>query len=205
MTPKHYFYINDAAYEENDSRGGKKKQKFSYIQQIENIFSFDQDDGQQQQNVKNSRNGSGPEKNKMESFLKKFFLQVRNSAFANWIIHNLELVPIISPSSYPKLLWDLLNSLILLTFMFNVSLHVAFEYAITKFLPNTLQIIFSILLWVDILINLNTAYYDKGILILDRFQAIKRWISREIQLEIITILPLTYCIFTQLSLENSEE
>jgi hypothetical protein len=70
-------------------------------------------------------------------------------------------LPTINPSSNYKLRFDVLMLFVILFYLFIIPIHIALEIKFIDLAP-FVSIIFPFLLILEILLNLNTGFYDKG-------------------------------------------
>lgn len=111
------------------------------------------------------------------------------------ILHNLH---IFFPEENLRIIWDFNLLFFLLLNIFYVPLTIGFELETydenSLFLPNNLfYFIFNIfpvtIFLIDILVNLNTAYYSKGEYVINRKKIVKNYIMNFLFFDSLTILP----------------
>lgn len=73
-----------------------------------------------------------------------------------------ESIPVIQPSSSMKLLWDFLNMLAIIVSLFGLPLTVIFDFSYQKVIPKYILWIIPNVLIIDVIVNLNTGFFDKG-------------------------------------------
>ena len=112
-----------------------------------------------------------------------------------------KIIPVIKPENRMKLLWDFL--IIFLTFflffVYPIQMSFLFNtYLIdewvndSKSLKNAIEIMFAILFGADIMLKLITAYYEKGLLILNKKKILNHYIKEGIFYDLISYLPLLF-------------
>ena len=92
------------------------------------------------------------------------------------------------PESLPRFLWEILVAVTLLILAFLTPYLESFERnnkSLYEFEENLSLSVFSI----DILLNLNTGYYEKGSIILDREKIIKSYFQFWLWFDLITTIP----------------
>lgn len=80
-----------------------------------------------------------------------------------------ELIPLIHPSSVFKILWDLVSMLLIATFLIFIPLYVTFYDMLDGSVKQFMITLAPIYVFLDVLINLNSSYYEKGLLIRKRY------------------------------------
>ena len=78
----------------------------------------------------------------------------------------LKKLPSFSPSSSIKIIWDFFVLLAILMLLFFIPIHISFNQPIKSFVNNEIltDLTMTIII-MDIIVSLNTGYYEKGILI----------------------------------------
>ncbi|KAL4480339.1 hypothetical protein ABPG74_020855 [Tetrahymena malaccensis] len=71
-------------------------------------------------------------------------------------------IPIIQPSNIIKLFWDLFNMLTVLIFIFFLPIKIIFDFNFTQLLSQQFLCLISVSLILDVVININTGYFEKG-------------------------------------------
>ena len=66
------------------------------------------------------------------------------------------------PSSNAKLRWDFLIMALSMVFVFLIPLHLAFNCSLSFFVTQPFTFSCSVIFLIDILVNINTGYFDKG-------------------------------------------
>lgn len=78
------------------------------------------------------------------------------------------MLPTIEPSSRLKLVWDLLLGVVLIVFFFFIPVHVAINESIHDLTSKMLGYILNICMGIDILLSMNTAYFEKGVTVINK-------------------------------------
>ena len=87
----------------------------------------------------------------------------------------LQKIPLILPSSASKLVWDCIIVINICYFIFSIPIMVAFNLSQSNIINHNILGIMKTLLFLDILINLNTGYFYKGTLIKNRIMIINHY------------------------------
>ncbi|KAL4450829.1 hypothetical protein ABPG74_011671, partial [Tetrahymena malaccensis] len=95
---------------------------------------------------------------KKELLQKKQKYQYFKELFIEYIIN----YPVFNPSSNIKLIWDLLANIISITIMFFIPICFLYGKSLSSLLGRQLNIISPFLLFLDLLIKLNTGFYSQG-------------------------------------------
>jgi len=89
-----------------------------------------------------------------------------------------EMIPLIHPSSVFKILWDLISMLLIAAFLIFIPLYVTFYDMLDVSLKQFMIMLAPIYVSLDVLINLNSSYYEKGLLIRKRSSIILNYWKR---------------------------
>jgi hypothetical protein len=81
----------------------------------------------------------------------------------HYLKNKLELIPIFEPSNYLKIIWDCIQAFVISIFFFFLPIRIAVEQPITNLMPESAYRAGIILIFLDIIIQMNTSYYDKGV------------------------------------------
>ncbi|KAL4497397.1 hypothetical protein ABPG72_011332 [Tetrahymena utriculariae] len=92
----------------------------------------------------------------------------------------LESIPIVNPNSLPKLLWDSLLSFVIVVMLTVVPVKLAVQdHFLSYYLGTELVLILIIVLTIiDILINLNTAFFNNGKIVVKRAQIVMNYLNQ---------------------------
>lgn len=104
-------------------------------------------------------------------------------------------IPILLPSCVFKLIWDMINMVVLILCMFYLPIAVSFHITLTELLSKTFSFIIPLFFFIDILINMNTGYFDKGQVIKSRIKIISYFFKEKLIKEVVCIIPLFILIF----------
>lgn len=74
----------------------------------------------------------------------------------------LKKIAVFDPSSNAKLRWDFLIMALSMVFVFLIPLHLAFNCSLSFFVTQPFTFSCSVIFLIDILVNINTGYFDKG-------------------------------------------
>ena len=100
---------------------------------------------------------------------------------------NFNKIRIIYPEQ--KLTWDCIHLIVILMGFILIPLHITFHNYIKL---NGAGSVFLIIFVIDILISLNTSFYNQGKLIEDRGEIFRHYLSKKSFNDLITILPIAY-------------
>ena len=85
---------------------------------------------------------------------------------------------------------DFIAIIIILIFSFFLSIHSAYHIPLLDLLPITIWWPGILILFLDIFITLNTAYYEKGEIIYDRTLIWKKWLKNSFFFDLLIFFPL---------------
>lgn len=105
-------------------------------------------------------------------------------------------LPLFVPSHTTKLLWDFLNMISIAFFLIFFPLRVAFGLDMFSTIISYISLVIIIL---DIVVNLNTGYYGKGVLITDRTHILLNYINERMFADIISLLPFILFDFSDIN------
>ena len=94
-------------------------------------------------------------------------------------------LPVILPSSNFKLLWDFLMILSIWFMLFVIPIRISLNIPYSEFIPESSVNLASILIFTDIIISLNTGFYDKGNPVVNRWNIFKKYLSTALVSEIL--------------------
>ncbi|EAR85804.2 cation channel family protein (macronuclear) [Tetrahymena thermophila SB210] len=114
----------------------------------------------------------------------------------------LEYAPVIPSSHIIKDVWDIFQIISYLTLFYFIPIHVTFQIEFINLMPNYLIYFLAIIILLDILINLNTAFFDKGVEVKDRLLIMKYYYKNHLFKDLISIVPffvysLSYHFFSE--------
>lgn len=116
-------------------------------------------------------------------------------------------IPIIKPDHILKVVWDFLILFFYLFLIFSYPIQISFnftrfwivEYFENYYLENfNFEILFAIIYGLNILIKLNVAYYDKGLLVTEKMKIVRNYFKNEFFYDMIGYIPVfmqVYYIF----------
>lgn len=106
--------------------------------------------------------------------IKRFFLK---SKFFLFFSENFEFllnkIPIITPESYTKWIWDIILGVIRIYFIIMIPIDLAFNNNILSDTSFGFTVLSSILFMIDICLRLNTAFFKMGVLQISRWEIFK--------------------------------
>lgn len=106
------------------------------------------------------------------------------------------------PTTKFRVLWDLLHLMIIVFNMIYVPIEVGFDLSEEIRENETMSIVqkFSLcFFFVDLIVNMNTAYYDKGNLIFSRSHIVRNYLKGDFFRDIISFFPQILSLFTIIS------
>lgn len=127
------------------------------------------------------------------------YIEERKMTFPNWAkSHSLKKMikltlilrsiidstPVINPYDNIKFLWDLIHFTALFFLIFWIPIEICFD----SYLPNGLNDFFLFLFIMDIVVNLNTAYFLNGFIVKDRKLIYKRYTKNFLIWDLLTII-----------------
>jgi len=71
-------------------------------------------------------------------------------------------MPVLHPSSPEKFFWDFINVATIMISMFYLPITIIFDFAFSAVLATPFILIIPNVLVIDVLVNLNTGYFEKG-------------------------------------------
>lgn len=158
--------INDLAYDKN---GWSNKGEFFFIRSISSNF---------------------------------FMINVGNSfrrLLANFNFIN---IPTLDPTKTIRNIWDAFHFVIILFYLFKIPIELSFQVSIFQgisesemFLGSFLAKLCFIFFVFDLIMNFNTGYYYKGMLVSDRMRITKKYIRSSFIFDGISIIPIIYDAF----------
>ena len=115
-----------------------------------------------------------------------FLIKLYNKHFSKELKITLNKIPLFSPSHTVKLLWDFLNMISIAYYLIFFPLRIAFGLNLYS---NPISFIAVILIQFDILVHLNTGFYDKGALVNDRIHILMHYLGKRFITDILTMIP----------------
>ncbi|KAL4505995.1 hypothetical protein ABPG72_013756 [Tetrahymena utriculariae] len=107
-----------------------------------------------------------------------------------WISeHVFSSIPIFQPSSFLKVIWDILYGIVVLISMFFLPISIVFDYNYSFIIPERLIVVIPIILILDILVNMNTGYFEKGQVVKSRISIVYFYLKNNSVTDIISVLP----------------
>ncbi|CAD8116941.1 unnamed protein product [Paramecium sonneborni] len=137
----------------------------------------------------------------IDRLLKKRLLSIFKP-FIECLTHYIMAIPIVYPENRRIIIWDVIAIISKLYFLYLIPLELAWtdqSLLFNRYYTST--IIMLIILFIDFLIGLNTAYYNAGSLITDRAQIFKHQIIKSYGFEWISTLLLATLFITFKSIE----
>ncbi|EAS04885.3 cation channel family protein (macronuclear) [Tetrahymena thermophila SB210] len=113
----------------------------------------------------------------------------------NMIITFLKSIPLFSISGKFRLIWDILQMIVIMAFNGFLPLYITFNIAFYDIIHPFFAYLMYFLLLFDILVNMNTTYYEQGKQIVDRRIIILKYLQTSFLLDLIPILPITIDLF----------
>lgn len=110
----------------------------------------------------------------MRSFL------INGTIFLHW----LDKFPVFDPYENTRVVWDVVNLISIIFFLFRLPYEVGFK----DFIPEGWCVFFFILFLIDMLVNMNSSYLVNGYLIKDRKTITKHYLSNFLVLDAISII-----------------
>lgn len=106
-----------------------------------------------------------------------------------WIIKFFNKIPVISPSSLFKYIWDFFHMMLILIYLFLIPIHISFGIPFSILISSGIADIAPISFIIDTLINFNTGYYDKGIAVNNKWKILKNYIKNNFLTDILAVIP----------------
>ncbi|KAL4483975.1 hypothetical protein ABPG72_013981 [Tetrahymena utriculariae] len=113
----------------------------------------------------------------------------------NKIIVFLKSIPLFSISGKFRLIWDILQMIVIMAFNGFLPLYIPFNIAFYDIIHPFFAYLMYFLLVFDILVNMNTTYYEQGKQIVDRRIILLKYLQTSFILDLIPILPITIDLF----------
>lgn len=109
---------------------------------------------------------------------------------------------VIEPNSRFKILWNILMFILVMVNFFTIPVKLTFN----TFDPNSdtfqgLTYISGLLFFFDTVLNFNSAYFSKGLVITDRSKIIRNYMKRNFFIDIITLISYLFCLSSYRYLE----
>ncbi len=103
------------------------------------------------------------------------------------------MIPVFKATKKEKLVWDIFKALQILLFIFCIPVQLAFNIQIQNLLTNPVTIIFILCHLFDIFINMNSSYFSKGKVVLDKKRIFRHYCREHLLKDLLGTLP--FCIF----------
>ncbi|KAL4466997.1 hypothetical protein ABPG74_010594 [Tetrahymena malaccensis] len=176
LTNYQFKLINDLSWFKYPQKNNKQNSSKSKQQQEKNKSS----------NSKQRYSIVDLEEDKRPNKILKIFKETLNfkECFTNILNSIDKKLPVIHPNQLFKLIWDLISMIIILILIIQIPLYISFYLKLGEILNNTMINIAPIFIVVDTFINLNSGFYEKGLLIrniLDNFNFEENELSKKMQ------------------------
>ncbi|EAS05020.2 cation channel family protein (macronuclear) [Tetrahymena thermophila SB210] len=99
-------------------------------------------------------------------------------------------IPIFDPSSHFKIFWDLIQLMINLVISIVIPFYVASGVQFNIIFPDYLVFLYKIMSIVDIIININTGYFEQGHYINDKLRILNNYLKSSFLIDLISLLPI---------------
>ncbi len=112
---------------------------------------------------------------------------------------NLSAIPIIKPDHVFKIVWDIIILFFYIFLIFSYPIQISFDFTkfwISEYLPDevllyvSFETLFAIIYGLNILIKLNVAFYDKGLLVYEKSKIVRNYFQNEFYYDVIGFIPL---------------
>ena len=110
-------------------------------------------------------------------------------------------IQIFQPDKTLLLCWNFIMLVFVVMNVIYIPLKLGFDLDESKFNVYLTNLVGSVPVWIfvfDIILNLNTAYYSKGVYIMERQKILLNYIKSTFFLDIITVLPFMIAYFTEI-------
>jgi len=119
------------------------------------------------------------------------------SCFSNMLIGLLHNFSVLMPNSKTKIAWNILLFLLLLANFFMIPLKVSFSnFSTGSGRLNELTYVSSVFFLLDMLLNFNSAYFSKGLIITERKKIIHCYVKKNLLFDLITLLAYIFTFFS---------
>jgi hypothetical protein len=98
-------------------------------------------------------------------------------------------IKVIKPDSKFKILWDMLLLLFIVMNIFYIPINISFNINTSGAFEYLFDLLPSWIFVAEILINFNTAYYDKGLMHEDRKSIVKHYIKGNFFWDLVVVIP----------------
>ncbi|EAR94011.3 cation channel family protein, putative (macronuclear) [Tetrahymena thermophila SB210] len=113
--------------------------------------------------------------------------------YFNYILYSkIPDLPTFSPNGLLKTIWDLLNAFLIVALSFIMSLQLFFTLEANEFMQMYKLSLIGFI--IDILLNLNTQIFLRGVLIKQRKKIIFIYLKQKLIFDLLGILPLVFCL-----------
>ena len=101
------------------------------------------------------------------------------------------------PNSKTKIAWNILLFLLLLANFFTIPLKVSFSnFSTGSGRLTELTYVSSVFFLLDMLLNFNSAYFSKGLIITERIKIIHSYVKKNLLFDLITLLAYLFTFFS---------
>lgn len=184
LTTLHYYLIDDKSYYINKA---VKKSKSIWNLRIRQ----ESETPQYYYQVEDEREGVSFKKKKKKNEKKEIVIRkLLGLPLIKQIHYLLHRIPVFDNQNYFKVLWDGLVLIVTMFFMFTISIHIAMHNQFLGQVNYTLVVIGFMLLVMDILVTVNTSYYEKGVQIKDRGKIFRFWAKNHLICDAVSYTPL---------------
>lgn len=104
-----------------------------------------------------------------------------------------------------KVIWDVLYTLVILICMFILPIVIVFDYSYAYLIPRQFVYILPLILIMDILVNMNTGYFDKGQVVKNRIHIIYFYWKKNFISDIISVIPFIISLFCDPGFESNSK
>lgn len=114
-------------------------------------------------------------------------------------------VPLLSPSSTFKLLWDFVHMMLILLYFFMIPIHISQSIQFSTLTSPTIAEAAPYMLILDMIVNMNTGYYDKGRAVTNSWEIIINYVKNNIVTDMFSVMPFISYQFMNANLDLSSE
>lgn len=98
-------------------------------------------------------------------------------------------IKVIKPDSYFKIIWDIILLLFIIINIFYIPIYISFEIYPNGIFEWLFDLLPSWIFIAEMVLNFNTAYYDKGLMHEDRKSIIKHYVKGNFIWDLIVVVP----------------
>ena len=98
-------------------------------------------------------------------------------------------IPVIHPSSWFKWIWDAAFFCFVLIYNFLIPIHLCYEVPFDDIISPGFDSLTPVIFILDIIINLCTGYYDRGLVILGKIKILKHYLLEHFLTDFIAVMP----------------